>query len=104
MCACVIKPQIKALCVHVLLNCKYMHRGGIAIFTERIKSVHGLSKNKFTFKRTLQCFFNYEWALIIYLMKIRVRIRDQECNHFMNERFRCSHMDKNNCCACFSLS
>ena len=49
-------------------------------------------------------FFNYEWALIIYLMKIRVRIRDQECNHFMNERFRCSHMDKNNCCACFSLS
>lgn len=34
-----------------------MHRGGIAIFTERIKSVHGLSKNKSTFKRTLQCFF-----------------------------------------------
>ena len=48
-------------------------------------------------------FFNYEWALIIYVMKIRVRIRDQECNHFMNERFRCPHMDKNNCCACFSL-
>ena len=36
-------------------------------------------------------------ALFIYLMKIPVRIRDQECNHFMNERFRCSYMDKSNC-------
>ena len=33
-------------------------------------------------------FFNYEWALIIYLMKIRVRIRDQECNHFMIINFK----------------
>jgi len=62
--------------------------------------LHGLSNNKYKFKRRLQCFCKDKWALIFYLMKVRVRIRDQDCNHFMKERFICLYMDKNNCCVC----
>lgn len=44
-----------------------MHRGGIAIFSERFMGVHGPSKNKYTFKRTLQCFFLIKSGRFIYL-------------------------------------
>ena len=40
--------------------------------------LHGLSNNKYKFKGRLQGFYKDKWALIFYLMKVRVRIRDQD--------------------------
>ena len=79
-----------------------MHRGGIAIFRERIMGVYGPSKNKYTFKRTLQCFFFQLWVGAYYLPYENTSAHSwSRMQSFMKERCKCLYMDKNS--SCFSL-